>query len=294
MSLLLLIACAQPPTGPGDVWTAPDSARDGRLGQDGPLGAAWVSFDALARATDVVGVTVFFPSDDEGWPAPEALPAPTMLFVQGGSVESERYRWLAAHMATRGYAVVLAEHSRDLAFFQPDNSVYAWQRLGELSLEPGTLSGLIDPDAQVLVAGHSLGAVVASGLWAGDDRLRGVAMLAGYPTSGSDVASRAGSPALEIAGATDGLASLETIEQNTTEFADPFLFAVVDGLNHFAWTDDATERDVARDGALGGELDAVRANALGVLDPWMDAAILQDPEAQAMLDAGEFNGVEIR
>lgn len=292
--MLLFLACAAVPTDPGPLWTAPDAARDGLAGSDGPFGAASVRYAALARATDVVDATVFYPSDADGWPDPAALPAPTALFVQGGSVATERYRWLAAHLATRGYATVLAEHPRELAFFQPDNSVYAWDRLGELAGEPGTLQGLIDPDAPALVAGHSLGAVVAAGLWADDPRLGGVAMLAGYPAGGVDVAGRAGSPALALTGETDGSAPVDTIADNLTEFEDPFLFAVVDGMNHFAWTDDASAADLEGDGPLEGELDAVRDHALGVLDPWMDAAISADAAALAALSATTFEGVEIR
>lgn len=292
--MLLLLACTSVPLDAGAVWTAPDPARDGLSGNDGPYGAASIEYTALARATDVVDAAVFFPSDAAGWPNPNALPAPTVLFVQGGSVAAERYHWLAAHLATRGYAVVVAEHPRELAFFQPDNSVWAWRRLGELAEAWGTLVGLIEPDAPALVAGHSLGAVVSAGLWADDERLCGVAMLAGYPAGGVDVGARAGSPALALTGATDESAPVETIAANLDGFEEPFLFAVVEGMNHFAWTDDASEADLAGDGPLEGELGTLRARALAVLDPWMDAAIAGDLSALEALEASQLDGVEIR
>ena len=294
MLLSLLLACRPVPTEAGQLWTAPDPHRDGALCQDGPYGAASVELDVLARATDVVPVAIYFPSDADGWPDAAALPAPTVLFVQGGSVDAARYGWLLAHLATRGYVGVLADHARDLAFFAPDDSVWAWERLGELAAQPGTLEGVIDPDGPAAVAGHSLGAVVAAGLWAGDERIGAVAMLAGYPAGGADVAARAGSPALALAGATDAKATVETIEAETARFAEPFWFAVVEGMNHYAWTDDASERDLAGDGPLEGERSAVRAAALGVLDPFLDAALRGDPAAEALLAAGAFDGVEVR
>jgi len=294
MILSLLLACRPVPEDAGVVWTAPDPARDGLLGSDGPFGAASVDFDVLARATDVVPVTVYFPSDADGWPDPEALPAPSVLFVQGGSVDASRYGWLMAHLATRGYVGVLADHARDLAFFQPDDGIYAWERLGELTDEAGTLEGVITPDGPAAVAGHSLGAVVAASLWAGDARLDALAMLAGYPAGSADVGARAGSPALAIAGETDEKATVETVEASTGRFEEPFLLAVIDGMNHYAWTDDASDRELAGDGAVEGALDDVRAHALGVLDPFLDAALRDDAQAQALLDAGVFDGAEIR
>lgn len=294
MLLALLLACRPVPDEASVVWTAPDPARDGLLGLDGPMGAAAVEFSVLARATDVVPVTVFFPSDAEGWPDPEALPAPTVLFVQGGAVDAERYGWLLAHLATRGYVGVLADHARDLAFFQPDDSIYAWERLGELAGEPGTLDGVILPDGPAAVAGHSLGAVVAAGLWADDARLSGLAMLAGYPAGGADIEARAGVPALAMAGSTDEKSPPETIDAQTARFEDPFWLAVVEGMNHYAWTEDATERELSGDGAVQGSLEEVRAAALGVLDTFLDAAVREDDEALARLDAGVFDGVELR
>lgn len=273
MVLSLLLGCAAPPSDPGALLTAPDAARNGLGGADGPYGAAQLSYEVLARATDVVDVTVIFPSDADGLADASALPAPTVLFVQGGSVEASRYLWLAAHMATRGLVTVLPSHGRDLAFFEPDNALYAWDRMNEWTAEPGTLSGLIDPDAAAVTMGHSLGAVVAAQLWVSEPRIAGVVMLAGYPAGSADVASRAGSPALAVAGSTDALAPPALVEEEIAGIADPLEYAVIDGLNHFAWTDDASERDLARDGALEGDLDELRASALAVVDPWLDGVL---------------------
>lgn len=288
----LLLACRPVPTEAGQVWTAPDAARDGALGLDGPHGAAFVAFPVLARATDVVPVEVFFPSDAEGWPAGSA--APVVLFVQGGSVDAARYRWLLAHLATRGAVGVLADHARDLAFFEADDSLWAWRRLEALAAQPGTLEGLVAPGGPVAVAGHSLGAVVAAGLWGGEAEIDALAMLAGYPASDGMAAARAGSPALALAGETDEKATVETVEEQTAEFADPFWFGVVEGMNHYAWTDDASARDLAGDGPVEGDLAAVRAHALAVLDAFFDAALTGDADAAARLDQGDFPGVALR
>ncbi len=291
---LLLLACQTGPTEAGQLWTAPDPGRDGALGLDGPYGAASVELSVLARATDVVPARIYFPSDEQGWPAPEALPAPTLIFVQGGAVDAERYGWLLAHLATRGYVGVLADHPRDLAFFQPDDGIWVWDRLRELAQEAGTLKGVIAPDGPAGVAGHSLGAVVSAGLWADHEELGALAMLAGYPAASADVAARAGSPALALAGGADPRAPIETIEAQITGFEEPFWLGVVEGMNHYAWTDEATERELSSDGEVLGELEDVRSSALDVLDTFLDASLRDDPTAAARLEVGEFDGVELR
>lgn len=281
MSLLpLLLACAGPPT--LEPRLAADPARDGAEGADGPWGAARFERRWTARVTDHVDSTVFVPVDGAGEPLPEA---PAVVFVQGGLVAPERYEWLAEHFATRGYAVLLPHHPLDLAIDEIGNASAAWT---------GVRS---DPDVaawvgeEAVVAGHSLGGVVAVKNWLALEAFVGVTLLASYPAGGDDPARREGSPALVFEGATDGSAAAADVEAGFARFADPRWLAVVEGMNHYAWTDDASAEDLAGDGVTE-DVPGVRRRALAVWDPWLDM-VLRDDSAGADRLREPFEGVEV-
>ncbi|MEQ1503920.1 MAG: hypothetical protein ABMB14_16885, partial [Myxococcota bacterium] len=101
----------------------PDPARTGEPGVDGPYGVARLDLRVPARVTDAIPVAVVYPADDALGPA--VAGAPAVVFVHGGGVVPDRYVWLASHLATRGYAVVLPEAWLDLAIFEPGNGALA-------------------------------------------------------------------------------------------------------------------------------------------------------------------------
>lgn len=267
-----LIACARP--GPL-LLLPPDDTRTGALGTDGPDGAALLNLRYDARVVDAVDVEWVYPSDETA--APVRADAPTVVFVQGGLVTVDRYRWLAIHLASRGYNVLSPTHPLDLAIFTIGNA--------EAALD----GALDDPDlapwigGPVFVGGHSLGGVVAVKNWLADDRFDGVVLLASYPAAGDDPADRAGSPVLALAGSTDESALAADVEAGFERFSAPRTFGLVDGMNHYAWTDDATADELAADGPVE-DLALVRAHALSLLDAWLDSD---------GAPTGAFSGVEV-
>ena len=285
--LLCLAACG--PKGPTAV-TAPDTARTGDAGADGPFGAAFVRARTQARLSEQVAYEVDYPATADGTPDPAGSPDPVVVLEQGGLVAPPRYRWLAAHLATRGYVVVMADHTADLAITQVDN--------GRLALDAvlggrGPAAGLVDPGGPVAVVGHSLGGVVATWEWLADDRLTALGLLASYPQDGDPVGDRAGSPELSLAGTDDGQASVADVRAGSERFAAPKVLGVVSGMTHFAWTDDPKASELAKDGHLGRPLAEVRRDALGLLDTWLDAVLRHDPGAAQRLASGTFPGVEV-
>jgi len=285
MLLLLILACA--PTGPGEVLIAPDEARDGLDGVEGPYGAAWLSTTVQARVTEGVEAEVVFPSDADGEPL--AGPFPALVFIHGGLVTPERYRWLAAHAATRGYVGVAAYHPAGLAISQIDNSLYALEAVE--NSESGTLAGLIEPGSDVVISGHSLGGVVSSILWVDDPRMVGMAMLAAYPADNTPVESKTDSLVLSLTGSVDGSAEQPDVEAGWERFGGETWLGVVDGMNHFDWTDDATPEELAGDGTSTRSLEETRRDAMRVFDVWMDASF-GDETALDVLNTGDFSGVE--
>lgn len=283
MLLLLALACTSAPR----LLVAPDDARTGAPGADGPYGAAAVERTYAARVTDTVATTVVYPSDADG--ALAARDVPFVVFVHGGFVAPERYEWLAAHLATRGVVVALPLHDLELALFEAGNASAALDGLLAEAAGDGPLAGVTSADAPSFVGGHSLGSVTASVAWIADERFDGLFLAAGYPVAGSDVASRGGGPALAMVGTADESSPPETVAENLAEFDFPL--AYVDGLNHYGWTDDATEAELARDGTDVRPLDEARADLLGVLDTWADAVFAGDEAAIAAIPGSEFPGV---
>ncbi len=235
---------------------------------------------------------VVYPAQADGSGDLGGAPYPTVLKLQGGLVRSERYHWLAAHLASRGYVTVLPEHDLDLAIFEPGNGLAALEATYRYaSLEP--LEGLTAAGGPSAVAGHSLGGVVGAMTWLEESSLRGLVLLASHPPGGSeaDLAAQDGRPVLALAGETDGALPPGEMEAELAAFPQAPSFAVVQGMNHYAWCDDASERELEDDGPLEGDLNDIRLAAQHVMDSWLDAELLGEPEAQARLEARDFEGV---
>jgi dienelactone hydrolase len=258
--LWLLAACAAPQT----QLVAPDPAADGLEGRDGPLGAVLVVTSVQARVVERLPVDLVVPADGTG-------PWPSVIMVQGGFVTPERYHWLAAHLATRGYAVVLPHHDLDLAITEVDDGVLAWRALVDHPVYADTFAG------PVAAVGHSLGGVVAALSWAAHDDVDALGLFASYPAGDGPVTARPGSPVLVVAGSTDGSALPADVAGGFERLRDPAWYASIDGMNHYAWTDDASEADLEGDGPLGRPLDEVRADASWVVDVWLDHALRGAP-----------------
>jgi pimeloyl-ACP methyl ester carboxylesterase len=300
IALLMALACA--PTDPGEILIEADASRDGADGADGPWGAALVTVQVQARVTEGVRVEVVFPADEEGWPVLPPSPVeepgfeglPALVFVHGGLVSPERYRWLAAHAATRGYLVLSPSHPMDLAITEVDNGRFALEGVRALSAAEGnTLSGLLAEDGPVSVAGHSLGGVVGAMQWVEEDAWGGIAMISSYAADDTPVEDRAGGPVLSIVGSEDGASLPEEVLEGLERFQEPRYYALVDGMNHYDWTDGATDSELENDGASTRELSETRPDALAVIDAWLDASSWDAVSAWNALDVGRFDGVEV-
>lgn len=254
-----LAACAPEPV----VLIAPDDAADGREGRDGPFGAVLETRAVQARVTERLLVDVVRPAAGDG-------PWPGIVFVHGGLVPPERYHWLGAHFATRGYAVAYPHHDLELAITEVDNGVLALEALRD---DPGLFT-----DRPVAAIGHSLGGVVSAWMWARhDDEVGALGLLAAYPAGDGPIDDRPGSPVLAIAGTTDRSAPVDEVRAGFDRFREPRLYAAIDGLNHYGWTDDATAAERDGDGPAGRPLPELRTDAQHVLDAWLDHALRDEP-----------------
>jgi predicted dienelactone hydrolase len=299
---VLVVACSTAPSGPGEVLWLPDNIRSGTDGALGPRGASLVSFSVQSRVTERLSVQVIFPSLSDGTLDVSGAPYPVVVFVQGGNVERKRYHWLASHLATRGYVVAMPDHPFNLSILETDNSILALRALREAAQE-GTLLRAVSQTGPVAVMGHSLGGVIASRQWIAHNDFTGVVFLASYPIASDDLARRAGNPVLLMAGSTDvptpltrvreGFEALREPERAWQPFA-PRLYALVDGLNHYTWTDSPTNANLESDGPRPGDPQATRANAMSVVDTWLDTILRRDDMARARLETRMFRGVVVQ
>ena len=124
---------------------------------------------AALAAAGIAEVTLILPLTrvDDPSSLPEQVPG--IVFIPGGLVQRDRYVWLARHLGSRGFAVVIPEYTAWLAFFEPGIAAAA---LDHLEVRLGERLG------NTAMMGHSLGGVMAvKGLMA-DERLDALVLLA--------------------------------------------------------------------------------------------------------------------
>ncbi len=255
-------------------------------GDRGPNVAALVETRAQARVSDAIQLDIVYPVSSDGTVA--LRDTPVVVFVHRGLVGPERYHWLPAYLATRGWTSVLPAADLELAITEPGHSRIALDRLQELSDDHDDLQGLVGADQPVVAMGHSLGGVMAAGHWATDDDVDALVLLASFPASFQPIEEATG-PALALVGDTD-VFDWEELESQLARMSGPANTARIDGMNHYAWTDDATEGDLDSDGPRTRAVQDTRDDALRVLDTWFDVRLFG---ADVTLLSGPFPGVEI-
>ncbi|MGV3625411.1 MAG: alpha/beta hydrolase [Archangium sp.] len=201
-----------------------------RTGEVVEPGVARAVFEARARGTDIVEVTVIFPSDDAGVPTPG--PHPGIVFVQGGFVATTRYEWQARALARQGYVVAIPEHPLELAFFAMDTGLAARDVL--------VAREFVDAE-RIGVMGHSLGSVVTVKL-ALLGGFKAAVLEAGYPdTADAEKVPTLGIPTMSMAGELDCSAALSKVQEGWATLPSPSALVVLDGVTHYQFTDAQTE-----------------------------------------------------
>ncbi len=285
--LVLLCACQAKPK-IGTLLVPPDAART-QAGGDGVHGAALTSYDAQARLSEAMRVNITYPANADALPVSLAMPPPIVVLVQGGLVSVARYQWLATHLATRGYTVIAPNHLLDLALLEIDNARIALD--DALALDVPWLQPALSSEAPVAVGGHSLGGVVSAHEWDSDSRFSALFLLASFAAKDEPVEQSTGKPVVSLVGSTDQKALPDDVFSGFQRFGQPRLFGLIEGMNHYAWTDDASSNELKSDGVNTRPVPELRRDALRVLDAWLDAKLKGEPQA---LTVANFPGVSVR
>lgn len=135
-----------------------------------------------------------------------------LIFYPGGKVEAKAYEPILAGLAEKGICVVLVEMPFNLAV-----------------LDSSAADGVINEFTNIqnwYIGGHSLGGAMAASYAANyQDKLKGVVLLAAYPTKELDI------PVLSIYGSEDGVLNREKYSdsiKNVNNLSE----IVIDGGNH--------------------------------------------------------------
>ena len=242
-------------------------------------GVGLATFETRTNATDLVDVDVLFPADESGHPLGSNLPA--LVFVQGGLVSAEQYRWQAERLAAKGYVVALPLHLFELAFFQIDNGAAAHRLL--VAPPASLLSGLVD-DHKVAVAGHSLGGVVAVKL-ALEGLFQALVLEASYPDTADDASVASMTiPSLSLAGTLDCNAKLAVVEAGWAKLPSPTTLVELAGMTHYQFTGDQTPDEKANC-LPDGTLDDAHARVATALTSFLGTALEHRPVDTTTLSA---------
>lgn len=135
-----------------------------------------------------------------------------LIFYPGGKVEAKAYEPILAGLTEKGICVVLVEMPFNLAV-----------------LDSSAADGVINEFTNIqnwYIGGHSLGGAMAASYTANyQDKLKGVVLLAAYPTKELDI------PVLSIYGSEDGVLNREKYK-DSIGMAKNLSEIIIDGGNH--------------------------------------------------------------
>jgi dienelactone hydrolase len=240
---------------------------------------------ALAEGVEVsralrpdFGVDVYYPALSDGSPDPSGAPYEAVIFVQGGFVPEDSYRWLALRLASWGYVVAVPHYALDLAFFGPRRASAAYDLLVELQQE-SFLRGQI-ATSRVAIGGHSLGGVMANAAARRDPRLQALFLLGSFPGGRGPISLF--QPLLSIAGQDDCKAPPAQVTEGFERYQAPKLLAEIEGLGHFQFTDDDAKDQAECPPA--GTIDQGHERISLVLLPFLQKALADDTSFAEQLD----------
>lgn len=269
ISAICLSACApEPPTKLLDV----DRSRTNAFGERGNLGVYLHERTFRVRVDEAVDVDVFVNAFPQ--------PSPPVIMVPGGAVDAERYRWLGAHIASRGFTVI-TPHSPLFSLLELGNIFDAFQAVrGAAQDADDPLSDTIDPNAPAFILGHSLGGVSAAKVWASKPNdFTHLGFLCSTTDTADDYSTRplrGHEKILSIIGTADKRVLEESAREGIQTFRTPFTFAAVEGMNHYQVVENPTESELASDGTPTIEEEQARFLTMFLVDAMLADFIGQD------------------
>jgi hypothetical protein len=176
--------------------------------------AVYYRADQAARDALISDGTVQVTEKDYGWFFDGPSQTRALIFYPGGKVEETAYAPLLRLLAEQGTDVCLVKMPLRLAVLAPDR---ADKVLAEHDY------------AEWFIGGHSLGGAMAADYAAGHpEKLRGLVLLAAYPTKALDPKLRV----LSVVGSEDGVINREKLREGEQYFPENVQICVIPGGSH--------------------------------------------------------------
>ena len=260
--LCLLVGCVDPDA--SEVIVEPMAATL-QEGERGPFGVERLTRTFRVLVDERVKAAIYFPIDSR---TRSRQRGPLAVVVQGGLVASQRYAWMAEHLATRGFVAVVVEHRSELALLEAQYSVGVLEAMARDEALSAFVKG------RGVVIGHSLGAVTAARLWLENPSyFSSLVMLAGVPAGGDDFSARPGGERrdriVSLTGSRDGRISPERVHEGVLLMAKgraPVFGYEIEGMNHMQWATQITASELENDEVATLADEEARANGLVMID----------------------------
>lgn len=144
------------------------------------------------------------------------------IFYPGAKVEASAYAPMAKEIASKGYIVVIAKMSFNLAILSPNKA-------DEIIRENNDISNWV-------IGGHSLGGVMAADYAEKNNKIEGLVLLASYSQEGRDFTDR-NIKVLSIWGENDKVADLDKVKNCKNIMPANSEFKEIIGGNHGGFGD---------------------------------------------------------
>ncbi|HPH94389.1 MAG TPA: alpha/beta fold hydrolase [Anaerolineaceae bacterium] len=179
--------------------------------------------EALAALNSDQQVTITQGSSWTSFEPAAGSAAAGLIFYPGGRVDWRAYAPLAKALAAEGYLVVITPMPLNLAILSPERANEV------MAAYPAVQSWVI--------GGHSLGgAMAAQFAYAHPEKVKGLALLAAYPTDSASLA-QSSLKVVSISASNDGLATPAKIAASHQNLPPETRFVEIQGGNHagFGW-----------------------------------------------------------
>ncbi|MEK4426495.1 alpha/beta family hydrolase [Solibacillus sp. FSL K6-1523] len=144
------------------------------------------------------------------------------IFYPGAKVEASAYASLANEIASKGYPVIIAKMTFNLAILSPNRADHI-------------ISNYENIDTWV-IGGHSLGGVMASNYALENNKIKGLVLLASYPQNKVDFTNKP-MKVLSLWGSNDQVADLNKVKKAKNVMPSDAEFIEIKGGNHGGFGD---------------------------------------------------------
>ncbi|MBU3220753.1 alpha/beta hydrolase [Clostridium algidicarnis] len=144
------------------------------------------------------------------------------IFYPGAKVEASAYAPIAKEIASKGYTVVIAKMSFNLAILSPNKAENIVSKHKDIN--------------SWVIGGHSLGGVMAADYALKNNKIKGLVFLASYPKDKKDFTSNQ-IKVLSLWGSNDKVANLNKIKEAKNVMPSDSEFIEIEGGNHSGFGD---------------------------------------------------------